>query len=81
MKIIFILSLFLMLFYSNTSFAVNCADIKMDSSVNIIKKLKCKTSNNTVSSESTASETVEKKEKKKNGWSLWKKPEWMKKKN
>jgi hypothetical protein len=52
----------------------------MDSSVNIIKKIKCKAqarSSGTETSTTTKETTGEKKE----GWKLWKRPEWMKKKN
>jgi len=62
--------------YNSSSFAenVDCDSIKMNSSVNIVKKLKCK-AGASMSSES------EKTESKEGGWKLWKKPEWMKKKN
>ena len=66
--------------YNSTSYAVDCSSIKMDSSVNIIKKIKCKAqarSSGTETSTTTKETTGEKKE----GWKLWKKPEWMKKKN
>ena len=80
MKILKLLPLLLILsLYSTTSLAEDCDSIKMDSSVNILKKLKCKSgadvSMNTESSEST--------KKNKDGIlsKIWKKPEWMKKKN
>ena len=76
MKILKLLSLLLILsLYSSNSFAVDCDSIKMDSSVNILKKIKCKAGADVTS---TNSATTEKKE---GGWKLWKKPEWMKKKN
>jgi hypothetical protein len=81
-----IISITLMLF-SITSYADECANIKMDSSVNIIKKLKCKaggSSNNVeASSAESSSESTENlsepKEKKKGILSkLFKKPTWVK---
>ena len=41
-----------------------------------IKKIKCKAGHDTGYTENSASE-----EKKIGGWTFWKKPEWMKKKN
>ena len=76
MKILELLPLLLILsLYSTTSLAEDCDSIKMDSSVNILKKLKCKTGS---SDTSVSSETTEKDE---GGWKIWRKPEWMKKKN
>ena len=77
MKILQCLSILLFLILVNTSsFAEDCESIKMDSSVNIIKKLKCKTGQSTSNTETSTSN-----EKKESGWTFWKKPEWMKKKN
>ena len=77
MKILKLTSILLLLVLFNTnSFAEDCDSIKMDSSVNIIKKIKCKAGDSSASSETSTST-----DKKKDGWSLWKKPEWMKKKN
>ena len=58
MKILELLPLLLILsLYSTTSLAEDCDSIKMDSSVNILKKLKCKAGSdvamNSESSEST----------------------------
>ena len=77
--------------YNSTTYAVDCSSIKMDSSVNIIKKIKCKA---TTKGEETQTSTTTKATKatkettgKKNilgvedGWKIWKKPGWMKKKN
>tara|TARA_B100001123_G_C14820385_1_gene831951 strand:- start:447 stop:677 length:231 start_codon:yes stop_codon:yes gene_type:complete len=76
MKILKFLPLLLILTLYNTgSFAgdTDCDNIKMDSSVNIVKKLKCK-AGGSISSTSEKTEDD-------GGWKLWKKPEWMKKKN
>ena len=79
MKIFKLLPLLLILsLYSSTSLAEDCDSIKMDSSVNVLKKLKCKTGS---SDTSASSETTEATEKDEGGWKIWKKPEWMKKKN
>ena len=80
MKILKLLPLLLILtLYSSTSLAGDCDSIKMDSSVNIIKKLKCKAGRD-VSMNAESSETAT---EKKDGIlsKIWKKPEWMKKKN
>ena len=80
MKILKLLQLLLILsLYSSTSLAQDCDSIKMDSSVNIIKKLKCKAGGD-VSMNAEGSETTT---EKKDGIlsKIWKKPEWMKKKN
>ena len=61
--------------YNSNSFAVDCSSIKMDSSVNIIKKIQCKSGQDVSTDTSTTTE------KKEGGWKIWKKPEWMKKKN
>jgi len=77
MKFLKFISIILFLILVNTSsFAEDCESIKMDSSVNIIKKIKCKAGHDTGYTENSASE-----EKKIGGWTFWKKPEWMKKKN
>jgi len=82
MKILKIVSIIIIFTLFNTvSYSENCADIKMNSSVNIIKKLKCKSSgeNNVVSSEvSTTGETEEVEKKKGILSKLFKKPSWMK---
>ena len=76
MKILKLLPLLLILsLYSSTSLAEDCDSIKMNSSVNIVKRMKCKAGSHTTS---TNSATTEKND---GGWKLWKKPEWMKKKN
>ena len=80
MKILKLLPLLLILtLYSSTSLADDCDSIKMDSSVNIIKKLKCKAGGD-VSIDTEGSETTT---ETKDGIlsKIWKKPEWMKKKN
>ena len=80
MKILKLLPLLLILtLYNSTSLAGDCDSIKMDSSVNIVKKLKCKAGGN-VSMNTESSETTT---EKKDGIlsKIWKKPEWMKKKN
>ena len=59
--------------YNTNASAVDCSDIKMDSSVNILKKLKCKAGDTGTETSSTEDDG--------SGWKLWKKPEWMKKKN
>ena len=77
MKILKLTSiLFLVLLFNTYSLADDCDSIKMDSSVNIIKKIKCKAGDSSASSETSTST-----DKKESGWSFWKKPEWMKKKN
>ena len=67
MPLLLILSLF-----SSNSFADDCASIPKDSTVNIFKKIKCNITGNTTTSTETEKES---------GWKIWKKPEWMKKKN
>jgi len=76
MKILKIISIIIILtFFNSTSYAENCSDIKMNSSVNIIKKLKCKTTGEVTSEVATTEEG----EKKKGILSkLFKKPTWMK---
>ena len=80
MKILKLLPLLLILsLYSTTSLAEDCDSIKMDSSVNILKKLKCKAGGDV----SMSAESSESTKEKKDGIlsKIWKKPEWMKKKN
>ena len=80
MKILKLLPLLLILsLYSSTSLAQDCDSIKMDSSVNIVKKLKCKAGGD-VSIDTEGSETTT---EKKDGIlsEMWKKPGWRKKKN
>ena len=67
MPLLLILSLF-----SSNSFADDCASIPKDSTVNIFKKIKCNI---------TGKNTTTTKTEKEDGWKIWKKPEWMKKKN
>ena len=73
MKLLKFIPLLLVLtfFNSNAYAAQDCAEIKG----NIVGKLFCKAK--TKSSISGASNSTEEK----NGWTFWKKPEWMKKKN
>ena len=69
------LLLILTLFNSNAFAAKNCDEIKG----NIVGKMFCKAkSNYTGSSNSEVSNSTEEKS---TGWKIWKKPEWMKKKN
>ena len=70
MPLLLIISLF-----SSNSFADDCASIPKDSTVNIFKKIKCNITGNTTTSTETE------KTKKEGDWKIWKKPEWMKKKN
>ena len=80
MKLIKLLPILLAitLFNSKAIAQEDCTQIKNNSSVNILKKLKCKTTGSSLISNSDSSgSAVEKKD----GWKLWKKPEWMKKKN
>jgi hypothetical protein len=73
-------AIFILTLFNITSYADECTDIKMDSSVNIIKKLKCKASGEYVSTTEVAEEeTTEDSPKKKGILSkLFKKPTWMK---
>ena len=68
------LLLILTLFNSNAFAAKNCDEIKG----NIVGKLFCKATDG--KSLNTGTSSV-KKDKDASGWSFWKKPEWMKKKN
>tara|TARA_B100001971_G_scaffold135722_1_gene125370 strand:- start:372 stop:608 length:237 start_codon:yes stop_codon:yes gene_type:complete len=70
------LLLVLTLFNSNAYAAKDCDEIKG----NIVGKLFCKAKSN-IDSESSGSEASSSTEEKNTGWKIWKKPEWMKKKN
>ena len=77
----------ILMLFSITSYSDECANIKMNSSVNILKKLQCKagggsnsevTSSAEINSEAAAN-LSEPKEKKKGIFSkLFKKPTWVK---
>ena len=78
----FIPLLLILTFYNSSSFAAqDCEEIKG----NIVGKLFCKAKSNygsgSSSSESSSSEASSSTEEESTGWKLWKKPEWMKKKN
>ena len=83
----FIPLLLILTFYNSSSFAAqDCEEIKG----NIVGKLFCKAKSNygsesssseSSSSESGSSEASNSTEEESTGWKLWKKPEWMKKKN
>ena len=80
MKLLKLLPLLLvfMIFNSNAHAAKNCDEIKG----NIVGKLFCKAqSNMNTGSGSNSSETSSSSGEKSSGWKIWKKPEWMKKKN
>ena len=70
------LLLVLTLFNTNVYAAQDCDEIKG----NIVAKLLCKAKSN-YGSESSSSEASNGTEEESTGWKLWKKPEWMKKKN
>ena len=73
----FIPLLLILTFYNSSSFAAqDCEEIKG----NIVGKLFCKARSN-VSSGSSSSETSNSTKEESTGWKIWKKPEWMKKKN
>ena len=77
MKLLKLITLLLVLtlFNSNAYAAQDCDEIKG----NIVGKMFCKAkSNYTGSSNSEVSNSTEEKS---TGWKIWKKPEWMKKKN
>ena len=78
MKLLKLLPLLLMFafFNSNAQAAQECDEIKG----NIVSKLFCKAKSN-YGSESSSSEASNGTEEESTGWKLWKKPEWMKKKN
>ena len=74
------LLLVLTLFNTNVYAAQDCNEIKG----NIVGKLLCKAKSNYgsgSSSSSSSSEASNVTEEESTGWKLWKKPEWMKKKN
>ena len=74
------LLLILTLFNTNVYAAQDCDEIKG----NIVGKLFCKAKSNygsESSSSSISSEASNSTEEESTGWKLWKKPEWMKKKN
>ena len=78
----FIPLLLILTFYNSSSFAAqDCEEIKG----NIVGKLFCKAKSNfgseSSSSEYSSSESSNSTEEESTGWKLWKKPEWMKKKN
>ena len=82
MKIFKLLPLLLILtLYNSTSLAGDCDSIKMDSSVNVIKKIRCKAAGGGSVESSTETSSAETSEEQEGGWKLWRKPEWMKKKN
>ena len=78
MKLLKLITLLLVLtlFNSNTYAAQDCDEVKG----NIVGKLFCKAKSN-YSSGSSSSEASDSTEEESTGWKLWKKPEWMKKKN
>ena len=78
MKLLKLLPLLLMFAFFNSSShaAQNCDEIEG----NIVGKIFCKAKSNIVS-ESSGSEASNSTEEENTGWKLWKKPEWMKKKN
>ena len=75
------LLLVLTLFNTNIYAAQDCDEIKG----NIVGKLFCKATSNygsgSSSSASSSSEASDSTEEESTGWKLWRKPEWMKKKN
>ena len=78
MKLLKLIPLLLtLIFFSSSAYAAeNCDDIKG----NIVGKLFCKTKAG-YSTGSSSSEASNSTEEKSTGWKIWKKPEWMKKKN
>ena len=78
----FIPFLIILTFVNSSAYAAqNCDEIKG----NIVGKLFCKAKSNigseSSSSEYSSSESSNSTEEESTGWKLWKKPEWMKKKN
>ena len=75
------LLLVLTLFNTNVYAAQDCSEIKG----NIVGKLFCKAQANIGSessgSESSGTESSSSSAEESTGWKIWKKPEWMKKKN
>ena len=81
MKLIKVIPVLLILsLYSSPSFAEDCSEIKMDSSVNILKKLKCKATGEGSSGNASAAAETEAPKEKKDGilGKLFQKPKWMK---
>ena len=78
MKLLKLLPLLLMFAFFNSSAnaAQDCDEIKG----NIVGKLLCKTKSN-YGTKSSGSEVSNSTEEESTGWKIWKKPEWMKKKN
>ena len=78
MKLLKLMPLLLIFTFLNTNAhaAQHCGEIKG----NIVGKLFCKARSN-VSSGSSSSEVSNSTEEESTGWKIWKKPEWMKKKN
>ena len=78
MKLLKFIPLLLLLTFFNSSAnaAKDCDEIKG----NIVGKLFCKAKSN-LGNGSSSSETSNSTEEESTGWKLWKKPEWMKKKN
>ena len=78
MKLLKFIPLLLVLafFNSNANAAQDCDEIKG----NIVGKLFCKAKSN-LGTESSSSEVSSSTEEESAGWKIWKKPEWMKKKN
>ena len=73
----FIPLLLILTFFSSSVYAAqNCDEIKG----NIVGKLFCKTKAG-YSNGSSSSETSNSTDENSTGWKIWKKPEWMKKKN
>ena len=78
MKLLKLLPLLLMFAFFNSSANAtqDCDEIKG----NIVGKLFCKVKSNHAT-ESSGSEVSNSTEEESTGWKIWKKPEWMKKKN
>ena len=78
MKLLKLLPLLLMFAFFNSSAnaAQDCDEIKG----NIVGKFFCKTKSN-YGTKSSGSEVSNTTEEESTGWKIWKKPEWMKKKN
>ena len=72
----FIPVLLILTFYSSNVYSDHCDEIKG----NIVAKLFCKTKSGH-DAVSSSSETSNSTEENSTGWKIWKKPEWMKKKN
>ena len=70
------LLLILIVFNSNAYAAQDCSEIKG----NIVGKFFCKAKSN-YGAKSSSSEVSSSTEEESAGWKIWKKPEWMKKKN